>query len=851
MTGAPPVEMGQVAAWFHALYRGCDGYLSIVSTGNWAGRAYPVEDGIAAALRHVQHLGHTGTPGIYARVTTLREPPDTAGGRRGGADLTASLPLLWADLDIAGPGHKHTVCAGGEACTHLAEGIGHRLHARAVLPLPPNAAAARAIVEISGLPDPSLWVHSGGGLYPLWRLDPVHRVTDDLAGVAALAAGWQDVIVAAAARAGYHYGAGVGDLARVLRIPGTWNAKPALPEPVACRVLEESDRRYTLEDLHDALVQARTLLPAPVPPPAVARRPVTDRPAGDVRPGDDFTARVDWTDPLLLGGLGWTVASALPDGERRWLRLGATSDRTASTGRGGLDNLWVFSTETPFPTEQVISKFEAFRIIHGYATHKDATRALNRLGFGSAAVRQAPDVAPARGGLPDDLTWPGGATVGRPDPPSPNGAQRPTQPAVQRPELDGPDGRTDTAGPPDSEPFDDPPNNTEPPSDLRPEGFRTVSGPDSEPDPDDVGQPDGDEEDEEEVDTWEPIDLGPYLRGEIKRAEPSLGVRRSDGVRLIYPGKEHAVIGEMEAGKGWFALVCAVEEMRAGRRVLYIHFEEADPLDTVERLRTLGCTNELVLTYFAFVGPSKAIKPKQRRRLARMGAALVVLDGVNEGMSLHKADIRDENGAAEFRRIMVKPFTARGAAVISLDHVVKDRETRDRYALGSIHKGNALDGALIVLETQDAFGRNQRGRSSVFVGKDRPGFLRQHGRPTKLPGKTYMGEFVVDDRREAGASMSVTFYAPANLNAEDIQLEPLPSDETDDERVLAAIHVLISKSMSTTCNLIRAEAGMKTARVREALDRLTVDGRIVEIPGPNRARMAVPADDPRLQGETL
>jgi|SRR6476646_11224083 len=42
--------------------------------------------------------------------------------------------------------------------------------------------------------------------------------------------------------------------------------------------------------------------------------------------------------------------------------------------------------------------------------------------------------------------------------------------------------------------------------------------------------------------TWEPIDLRPYLRGEVDPITPSVGACRTDGQRLLYPCLEHAVI---------------------------------------------------------------------------------------------------------------------------------------------------------------------------------------------------------------------------------------------------------------------------------------------------------------------
>lgn len=245
--------------------------------------------------------------------------------------------------------------------------------------------------------------------------------------------------------------------------------------------------------------------------------------------------------------------------------------------------------------------------------------------------------------------------------------------------------------------------------------------------------------------SWAPVDIGPHLDGTVEVVLPSMGMARVDGVHLLYPGREHAVIGEMESGKSWYALACVVAELLAGNMVIYIHFEEVDAAGTVERLMGFGLDRDVIKARFVFVGPEEPVEPKYLRTLTDMSPALVVLDGVNEAMSLLDLGIRDEDGAAGFRRRLVKPFTRAGAAVLSCDHVVKSRESRDRYALGSVHKGNGLSGSQIMLENVEPFGRNQRGRSLVYVTKDRGGQIRQHGHATGLPGKTYMGTLVVDD----------------------------------------------------------------------------------------------------------
>ena len=88
--------------------------------------------------------------------------------------------------------------------------------------------------------------------------------------------------------------------------------------------------------------------------------------------------------------------------------------------------------------------------------------------------------------------------------------------------------------------------------------------------------------------TWKPVDPGPYLRGEIEIPRPTLGVARSDGARFLYPGRDHSVISDTGAGKTWIADACALAEIEAGNRVVYVHYEEADPASTAERLLLPG-----------------------------------------------------------------------------------------------------------------------------------------------------------------------------------------------------------------------------------------------------------------------
>jgi P4 family phage/plasmid primase-like protien len=351
-----------VRDWLTLLHSQAPGLTHICSTGDWTGHAHTE---LEAAVRRVTYLNGEGREGIYARVTTLKAA--LAPGSRGGAADTLALPGLWADVDLAGPGHLHDPT---------------KYDGRV---LPPNEDAGRALIAISGLPAPTLWIHSGGGLYPIWLLDtPYILPNDDHARGALihLAATWQKVIAAASKTIGWHYGSGVGDLARVLRIPGTVNRKAGLQRP--CRIIEHTGPRYTLLDLRAALARASAALtPEPAPPslltvatPATASGPRT---AAD--PGVDFNARTTW--PAILTPHGWTEHYRTDDGATHWTRPGKTTDTSATTNALGTDRLHVFSTNAPpFEANESYHKFAAYTLLNHRGDYTAATRELARAGYG-------------------------------------------------------------------------------------------------------------------------------------------------------------------------------------------------------------------------------------------------------------------------------------------------------------------------------------------------------------------------------------------------------------------------------------------------------------------------------------
>ncbi|WP_433368403.1 hypothetical protein ACQPZX_41495 [Actinoplanes sp. CA-142083] len=342
--------------WLGVLHGDSPGHILICSTGDWAGRAFTAGQ-LDPAVAYAASLDAAGREGIYVQVTSARTVPER--GKRGTAADVAALPALWADLDLAGPGHAEK-------------------------DLPPDEAAGRAVIAATGLPEPTIWVHSGGGLYPIWLLTEPHQITaENLDDAKRLAKDWQRVIEHAAASLGWRYGRGVGDLARVLRIPGTINRKEGGARP--CRFLSASGHRYTYRHLVDAL---DTAIGGIAPPPSTSaptlpapQLPGVDRPVNTISPLDDYAARTDWADILIPAG--WREHYRQDD-VSYWTRPGKPTGTSASTNALGTDRLHVFTTAAP-PLEggDSYSKGGAYAALYHGGDHSAAARELAAAGYGT------------------------------------------------------------------------------------------------------------------------------------------------------------------------------------------------------------------------------------------------------------------------------------------------------------------------------------------------------------------------------------------------------------------------------------------------------------------------------------
>lgn len=208
---------------------------------------------------------------------------------------------------------------------------------------------------------------------------------------------------------------------------------------------------------------------------------------------------------------------------------------------------------------------------------------------------------------------------------------------------------------------------------------------------------------------------------------PEVG-QRDDDVFLLYRRKVHTVYGEPGGMKSWFCQVVATQSVEMGEDVLILDFENSKR-SIYDRFRSLGVSGD-DLRRVIVATPDTPFGPAERKSIEELCAEhefeLIIVDGTTDAMVTFGLNPGESVDAAKFDKSFLKVLAATGAAVIYVDHVTKDKETRGSWGFGSQHKKSAIDGASFGVDMVSSFGKGMHGRAKIVIHKDKPGDLLQH-----------------------------------------------------------------------------------------------------------------------------
>lgn len=232
--------------------------------------------------------------------------------------------------------------------------------------------------------------------------------------------------------------------------------------------------------------------------------------------------------------------------------------------------------------------------------------------------------------------------------------------------------------------------------------------------------------------SWGAIDLSAWADGNPNPA-PDLLIR-TDGIGLLYRGRINDMHGEPESGKSLLAQYATAESLINNMICAYVDFED-NAGSILQRLRLMGVPDDTILdqTRFTYHNPSgNPLDPAnldQFQQIIDADNDLIVVDGLNNMLSGMGLDQDKATDIATLYTKVLKPMSAYGAAVLLVDHVVKNRDGQGRFAAGSIQKLAQIDGASYYVYPSRPLGRGMRGEITIKLAKDRNGYLGEHCAP--------------------------------------------------------------------------------------------------------------------------
>ena len=220
--------------------------------------------------------------------------------------------------------------------------------------------------------------------------------------------------------------------------------------------------------------------------------------------------------------------------------------------------------------------------------------------------------------------------------------------------------------------------------------------------------------------------------------------------------------------------------------------------------------------------PEEPLDPERREELVteseRRLTRLVVLDGFNPLLTLHGFDPNDGSDVERFYQL-VDPFRKlrpAGAAAVLTDNVVKSREARGTWAIGSERKKSKAE-VHLGMKQLAPFGHERTGKARLDVFKDRPGHLvRPSPGSFVLVSENGNCSWRVDPDQSAGPQGE---FRPTGL----MEGVSRHLERHDPEPQLR--------------NQIEREVSGKGEYVRAAIDRLVAEGFAVQFEGPNRSKL--------------
>lgn len=332
--------------------------------------------------------------------------------------------------------------------------------------------------------------------------------------------------------------------------------------------------------------------------------------------------------------------------------------------------------------------------------------------------------------------------------------------------------------------------------------------------------------------SWRFEDLAQLASGIELPPTPTV-FQREDGQGLFYRGAVNDLHGEPGCGKSMIAQIATAQELKNNRDVIYIDYEDS-ARNVVKRLLLLGVTGEQIISHLHYVRPSA--KPSSPTSLDGWRetldyadtATLTIIDGVTSCLAYAGLDSNSGDDIAAWYNTMPRLISACGPAVVLIDHVVKSKDNRGRYAGGSMQKLALIDGISYSVDMTKPVGKGVKGTIVIKSGKDRISEIEEHCAVNWSSNGSHLREAArIEINSTDPKLMRVTIARPNMMPSEDRQTK---RDDFRPTGLMEKISQLVENaieepSQSELFDALKSDgSGAKTAIMSKAIRLLLEEG---------------------------
>jgi hypothetical protein len=314
------------------------------------------------------------------------------------------------------------------------------------------------------------------------------------------------------------------------------------------------------------------------------------------------------------------------------------------------------------------------------------------------------------------------------------------------------------------------------------------------------------------------VDIAEIIRNGATAPEPDI-LRFTQDSYLFYSGEFNLIYGDTESGKTWLCLTAVVSTLNDGGKAAIVDLDHNGANSIVNRLQTLGASDDLLMDQqsFRLAEPVTALELKEVvADLGTFKPEAVVIDSLGEVLPLFRAN---SNNADDFTLVhsdVIKPLARAGAAVLVVDHLPKNADSRQYGPTGTAAKTRAVGGLAVKVSAERAFKPGIGGSAKLELYKDRHGGVRK-----QLPSsdtRPVIGTFTLAD--DAGQlayrfeqAVTVALDKQAEIDRQRVNMDVATLLELQD--VGQDVKSVRAVKLALGCGQPRAEAALSAFRAAQ------------------------------------